>query len=173
MSNFGKLIISRCNGYYKAFHDLDLMLVKGNRNIIDIDHLIGKLVINGHSNEILIKSDGDVGKITIRGNNNKIYSIFSSSLNNLSDFGRGNEIYYRENDESDKEEEEEDDEQVSPRLNMNLNRINELIPQIQALTLRLQELGMQEIASLNNEENNILNELVDVRFKNVSQNVKE
>ena len=38
MSNFGKLIISRCNDDYETFHDLDLILVKGNGNIIDIDH---------------------------------------------------------------------------------------------------------------------------------------
>ena len=35
MSEFGKLIISRCNDYYQTFHQLDLILVKGNGNKID------------------------------------------------------------------------------------------------------------------------------------------
>ena len=80
MSDFGKFIISRCNDYYETFHDLDLILVKGNWNKIDIDQDIGKLVINGHGNKISIKSNADIGKITIRGNHNKIYSFYSSSL---------------------------------------------------------------------------------------------
>ena len=181
MSDFGKLIISRCNDYYETFHDLDLILVKGNGNKIDIDQDIGKLVINGHGNKISIKSNADVGKITIRGNHNKIYSFYSSSLNNLSDFGHRNNIYYREDDESDEEnsfsndddenDEDDDNEQINQRFNQNSDRINELIRQI-TLQLRQQELGIQENALLNNDEN-ILNELVDVQFKNVSHNVKE
>jgi hypothetical protein len=173
MSEFGKLIISRCNDYYQTFHQLDLILVKGNGNKIDIDEDIGKLVINGHGNKISIKSCAGVGKITIRGNNNKIYSFYSSSLNNLSDFGHRNKIYYREDDESDEEnssnDEDDDDEQISPRVNFNLNQIRELIRQIRE-GLQYQE---EENAQLNNEENHILNELVDVQFKNVSENVKE
>ena len=173
MSEFGKLIISRCNDYYQTFHQLDLILVKGNGNKIDIDEDIGKLVINGHGNKISIKSCAGVGKITIRGNNNKIYSFYSSSLNNLSDFGHRNKIYYREDDESDEEnsfnDEDNDDEQISPRVNFNLNQIRELIRQIRE-RLQYQE---EENAQLNNEENHILNELVDVQFKNVSENVKE
>ena len=173
MSEFGKLIISRCNDYYQTFHELDLILVKGNGNKIDIDEDIGKLVINGHGNKISIKSCAGVGKITIRGNNNKIYSFYSSSLNNLSDFGHRNKIYYREDDESDEEnsfnDEDNDDEQISPRVNFNLNQIRELIRQIRE-RLQYQE---EENAQLNNEENHILNELVDVQFKNVSENVKE
>ena len=173
MSEFGKLIISRCNDYYQTFHELDLILVKGNGNKIDIDEDIGKLVINGHGNKISIKSCAGVGKITIRGNNNKIYSFYSSSLNNLSDFGYRNKIYYREDDESDEEnssnDEDDDDEQISPRVNFNLNQIRELIRQIRE-GLQHQE---EENAQLNDEENLILNELVDVQFKNVSENVKE
>ena len=172
MSEFGKLIISRCNDYYQTFHQLDLILVKGNGNKIDIDEDIGKLVINGHGNKISIKSCAGVGKITIRGNNNKIYSFYSSSLNNLSDFGHRNKIYYREDDESDEENsfnDEDDDEQISPRVNFNLNQIRELIRQIRE-GLQHQE---EENAQLNDEENDILNELVDVQFKNVSENVKE
>ena len=173
MSEFGKLIISRCNDYYQTFHELDLILVKGNGNKIDIDEDIGKLVINGHGNKISIKSCAGVGKITIRGNNNKIYSFYSSSLNNLSDFGYRNKIYYREDDESDEEnsfnDEDDDDEQISPRVNFNLNQIRELIRQIRE-RLQHQE---EENAQLNDEENLILNELVDVQFKNVSENVKE
>ena len=173
MSEFGKLIISRCNDYYQTFHQLDLILVKGNGNKIDIDEDIGKLVINGHGNKISIKSCAGVGKITIRGNNNKIYSFYSSSLNNLSDFGHRNKIYYREDDESDEEnsfnDEDDDVEQISPRVNFNLNQIRELIRQIRE-GLQHQE---EENAQLNDEENHILNELVDVQFKNVSENVKE
>ena len=191
MSNFGKLIISRCNDDYETFHDLDLILVKGNGNIIDIDHDVGKLVINGHGNKISIKSDGDVGKITIRGNNNKIYSIYSSAINNLSDFGHRNKIYYREDDESDEENsfsnvgyetdgnEEEDDDHIqrnrrnAPNRNSDLNRLRQLIQQIQTQLLGLRAQISQEIAQLDNVENDILNDLVDVQFKNVSQNVQE
>ena len=182
MSDFGKLIISRCNDYYETFHDLDLILVKGNGNKIDIDEDIGKLVINGHGNKISIKSCAGVGKITIRGNNNKIYSFYSSSLNNLSDFGHRNKIYYRKDDESNEENsfsndgdenDVDDDKQISQILNQNSERLNELILQIATLRLRQYELGIQENTQLNNEENDILNELVDVQFKNVSENVKE
>ena len=54
-------------------------------------------------------------------------------------------------------------------MNFNLNQIRELIRQIRE-GLQYQE---EENAQLNNEENHILNELVDVQFKNVSENVKE
>ncbi len=54
-------------------------------------------------------------------------------------------------------------------MNFNLNQIRELIRQIRE-GLQYQE---EENAQLNNEENLILNELVDVQFKNVSENVKE
>ena len=191
MSNFGKLIISRCNDDYETFHDLDLILVKGNGNIIDIEHDVGKLVINGHGNKISVKSDGDVGKITIRGNNNKIYSIYSSAINNLSDFGHRNKIYYREDDESDEEnsfsnggydtdgDEEEDDDHMqrnhrnAPNRNSDLNRLRELIRQIQTRLLGLRTQISQGNAQLDNVGNDILNDLVDVQFKNVSQNVQE
>ena len=53
-NNFGKLIISRSNGDYEAFHNLDLILVKGDRNIIDIEYQIDKLVVNGDNNIIKI-----------------------------------------------------------------------------------------------------------------------
>ena len=56
MSNFGKLIISKFDDDYKTFHKLNLILVKGNRNAININHNIGKIVINGHSNKVFIKA---------------------------------------------------------------------------------------------------------------------
>ena len=178
MSNFGKLIISRCNDDYETFHDLDLILVRGNRNKIDIEHDIGKLVINGNSNKVVIKQDGDIGKITIRGNNNKIYSTYSSTYNNLSNYGRGNKIFYREDDESDEEnifsDEEEDDIQLRGRLNMNLNELRELIIRhIQARIIEEQGQRTRDNEQLDNEVNDILNELVDVQFKNAPENIKE
>ena len=182
MSNFGKLIISRCNDYYETFHDLDLILVKGNGNKIDIDQDIVKLVINGPGNKISIKSNADIGKITIRWNHNKIYSFYSSSLNNLSDFGHRNNIYYREDDESDEENsfsndgdenDVDDDEQISQILNQNSDALNELILQIATQRLRQHGLLIQENAQLNNEENHILNESLMFNLKMFQKMLKK
>ena len=77
---FGKLIISKCNDDYDTYHDLDLILVRGDRNKIDIDHQIDKLVVNGDNNKIKIGASGDIGEVKLRGNNNIIFSRYLTSL---------------------------------------------------------------------------------------------
>ena len=185
MSNFGKLIISKFDDDYKTFHKLNLILVKGNRNAININHNIGKIVINGHSNKVFIKARSHIGKITLRGNNNKIYSIKLSATNNLSDYGRGNKVFYREDDESDDEddsyfsnddEEEEEEEEEEEDNNMRLiNRNNEEIRLLLQQAIERLNQRQEERRRIQNieKENEILSGLVDVSFKNVNKNVIE
>lgn len=181
MSNFGKLIISKFNDDYETFHNLNLILVKGNRNIININHNIGKLVINGHSNKVYIKARSHIGKITVRGNNNRINTIKLSAANNLSDFGRGNKVFYREDDESDEEEhsyysndeenEEEEEDNNREIYNRHIEEISLIIQRaIERLNQRQEERRMIQNAE---KENEILSGLVDISFKNVKKNVQE
>ena len=111
----GKLIISRSNNYYETFHALNFILVKYNKNRINIAHRIKTLVINGNKNDIEIGLSGSVDKIVINGDNNTILVKNLYSLNNVINNGEGNNLYEKgkeNNDEAlDSQEEEEEDEE--------------------------------------------------------------
>ena len=106
----GKLIISRSNNYYETFHNLNLILVKYDKNRICINHRIKTLVINGDYNDIEIGLSGNIEKIEIKGDNNTIIAKNSFSLNNVLDNGQGN-IIGEENKVNLGSEEEDNDEE--------------------------------------------------------------
>ena len=103
----GKLIISKSNDQYKTFHDLNLILVKGNRNKIIINHKVPKLLIKGNNNLIDIGLYGEADEIILLGNNNMITAKYDYSLN-INDSGSGNSIYVRKKEKHDKKEIQED-----------------------------------------------------------------
>ena len=90
----GKLIISKSNDQYKTFHDLNLILVRGNGNKIIINHVVTKLLIKGNNNLIDIGQYGVTDEIILKGNNNIITAKYDYSLN-VDDSGNGNTIYVR------------------------------------------------------------------------------
>ena len=169
-NNIGKLIISKYNDFYETFNDLDLILVKGNRNRIEIDHRIQKLVISGNNNKIIISNSGKVRNIKFRGNNNIIEANYSSSFHSAIDYGNGNDIFIRrrrfrpqydssDDDDEFEEEEDEDDYRISN---------NRILEEIRRLILN---------GALNNEidsesDNNNYN-LIDITYKKDSKEAKE
>ena len=124
-SSFGKLIVSKNNDYYVTFHDLNMILIKGNGNNISIEHKVTKIVINGNNNDVEIGFMGNVEEIIFNGNNNNIFAKFIYSLPNVCDTynnGMGNKIYVKKNNfdkekekplqkYEDEEEDEKDDEE--------------------------------------------------------------
>ena len=124
---FGKLIISKCNDDYDTYHDLDLILVRGDRNKIDIDHQIDKLVVNGDNNKIKIGASGDIGEVKLRGNNNIIFSRYLTSLNIEYDYGNRNKIFLnnRNEESEDQSSEGESEEYERDRYNYIRNNIDE------------------------------------------------
>ena len=96
-NSHGKLFISRNNEHYETLNYLNLVLVKGNRNNIEINHLVKKLVITGYRNIITINAR-KIHKISLEGNNNKIYISYSCKINDISNFGKRNNIYKRTNE---------------------------------------------------------------------------
>ena len=126
-NNFGKLIISKCNDNYDTYHDLDLILVRGDRNRIDIDHQIDKLVVNGDNNKIKIGASGDIGEVKLRGNNNIIFARYLTSLNIEYDYGNRNKIFLnnRNEESEDQSSEGESEEYERDRYNYIRNNIDE------------------------------------------------
>ena len=100
----GKLFISRNNEHYETFNYLDLVLVKGNRNIIDINHSVKKLIITGYRNIVIINAR-KIQKISLEGNNNKIITSYSCKIYDISDYGKRNKIYKRTNDDENENDE--------------------------------------------------------------------
>lgn len=100
----GKLFISRNNEHYETFNFLDLVLVKGNRNIIDINHSVKKLIITGYRNIVTINAR-KIQKISLEGNNNKIFISYSCKIYDISDYGKRNKIYKRTNDDENENDE--------------------------------------------------------------------
>ena len=100
----GKLFISRNNEHYETFNYLDLVLVKGNRNIIDINHSVKKLIITGYRNIVTINAR-KIQKISLEGNNNKIFISYSCKIYDISDYGKRNKIYKRTNDDENENDE--------------------------------------------------------------------
>ena len=96
---------------YTTFHKLNLIIIKGNGNVLNINHEINKLIINGSDNNIEISSSGNVKQIILKGNINKITSK-SPQILNISDFGSGNKrIFDRIEDEDD----EDDNIEIQPQ----------------------------------------------------------
>ena len=92
-SSFGKLIVSKYNDFYITFHNLQLILVRGCGNKIDIDHNVSILVIDGNNNKVEIGNEGHVHKVKFNGNNNDLIIHSINSFNELIDNGDGNDIY--------------------------------------------------------------------------------
>ena len=103
-NSHGKFFISRNNEQYETLNNLNLVLVKGNRNTIEINHLVKKLVITGNRNIITINAR-KIRKISLEGNNNKIYTSYSCKINDILDFGKRNKIFKRTNDEQNENDE--------------------------------------------------------------------
>jgi len=189
-SNFGKLIISRYYDYYLTYHDLKLILIKGNGNEIDIDNKIRKLVINGNNNKITINPSGKVGQIKLRGNNNIISSNFFNSFNNAVDYGHGNNVYIRrrrirqQTQSSDDEDENEntdneddiDDEEEDLLINEYRRRrdLNLMIAQLRRLMIgNLNSHTDSNSDEENSEEEENLYDLIDISFKKAPIGIKD
>lgn len=133
----GKLIISKDNEYYETLHGFYVIKVIGNRNVIDINHKVNKLIIVGDRNEININSRQSK-KIILEGRNNKIYSAYPHNHYDITDFGCRNKIYkisIKEHDETDssssddekeEEKEEEPKEEKKEEINENSQINNEV-----------------------------------------------
>ena len=232
----GKLIISKSNDYYKTFHDLKMILVKGNGNKIVIDHTIPKLLIYGNNNTIAIEKSGEVGQTILQGNNNIIIAKYLYTYTNNLNYGEGNRIYVKtankeeiqsseeeslSNEENESEEEEVEEEEKQKEFEKEKIHIerpitfkldgkekesnyddnledylfgsydsisgvpifeiqNEIKRQLQRE--REKELFTASIANIvfgniyeatYSDPDNILNDLIDIPFKNASSKVKE
>ena len=228
-NNLGKLIISKSNDYYETFHDLKLILVKGDRNKIIIDQKVSKLIINGNNNTIQLEKSGDIRQTILRGNNNIIIAKYLYYIYNKSDYGKGNITYVKKfeegNGKQDSEDEKEEHDSFAKReeeeekrkiisierpIDFNLNgKVNEDceedydeedifsylgcisgVPiydieyeiERQLQREREKELFRASVAGIVFENSksvslidpdSILNELIDIRFKNVSKGIKE
>ena len=181
-NNLGKLIISKYNDFYETFHNLELILVRGNRNRIEIDHKIQKLVISGNNNKVIISNSGKVRQIKFRGNNNIIEANTSNSLNRATDYGNNNEIFIRrrrftpefddsyndedndDDDDEDDNEEDESDEEYNDRYHIN----NEFLEEVRRLIFNG---GLNHENDLDSENNNY--NLIDITYKKEPKEVKE
>ena len=103
----GKLIISKSNDNYKTFHDLNLILVRGNGNKIIINHFVQKLLIKGNNNLIDIGQYGATDEIILKGNNNSITAKYDYSLN-VDNSGSGNTVYVRKKEKIEEKNIQED-----------------------------------------------------------------
>ena len=190
-NNFGKLIISKYNDFYETFHDLKLILVKGNRNEIEIDHKIRKLVISGNNNKIKIDPSGKVGQIKLRGNNNIIRSNFFNSFNNAFDYGNGNKVFIRsrrirqqtqssddedENENTDNEVDIDFEEEEDSLLNSyrRQRELSQMIAQLRRLTVgNLNGQSESNSDEDNSEEEENLYDLIDISFKKAPIGIKD
>ena len=182
-NNIGKLIISKYNDFYETFHNLELVLVRGNRNRIEIDHKIQKLVISGNNNKVIISNSGKVRQIKFRGNNNIIEANTSNSLNRATDYGNNNEIFIRrrrftpefddsyndednddDDDDDDDNEEDESDEEYNDRYHIN----DEILEEIRRSIFNG---GLNHENDLDSENNNY--NLIDITYKKDPKEVKE
>ena len=180
-NNIGKLIISKYNDFYETFHNLELVLVRGNRNRIEIDHKIQKLVISGNNNKVIISNSGKVRQIKFRGNNNIIEANTSNSLNRATDYGNNNEIFIRrrrftpefddsyndednDDDDDDDNEEDESDEEYNDRYHIN----DEILEEIRRSIFNG---GLNHENDLDSENNNY--NLIDITYKKDAKEVKE
>ena len=107
--------------------------------IYELNHRIGKLVVKGDRNKVIISNEGNITKLVIRGNKNSIFSPDSNSIKRISDTGRRNNIYTQKNlecgeiDEYDSSEDEEEtkeeqidnpQKQINYEENNNCNNVN-------------------------------------------------
>ena len=183
-SNIGKLIISKYNDFYETFHNLELILVRGNRNRIEIDHKIQKLVISGNNNKVIISNGGKVRQIKFRGNNNIIEANSSNSYNRAIDYGNNNDIFIKrrrfrpqydssdddDNDDDDNDDnndddyEEDEDDEEDNRYHIN----DQLLEEIRRL---LMNEGFNHENDLDSDNNNY--NLIDITYKKDPKEIKE
>ena len=182
-NNIGKLIISKYNDFYETYNNLELILVRGNRNRIEIDHKIQKLVISGNNNKVIISNGGKVRQIKFRGNNNIIEANSSNSYNRAIDYGNNNDIFIKrrrfrpqydssddedndddddDNDDDDYEEDEDDEEDNRYHIN------DQLLEEIRRL---LMNEGFNHGNDLDSDNNNY--NLIDITYKKDPKEVKE
>ena len=151
-TSFGKLIISKDGDIYKTFHKLNIILVNGNFNILNIQHTIQKLIINGNFNDIEIFPSGKLNQIIIKGNINKIISK-SPQILNISDVGSGNKEIFDEGNTQEEEKEDDDD----------LDSL-EIQPQKYVLNSDLEEI------SNNSEKNEEKEDYNNIHYNNINHN---
>ena len=181
-NNIGKLIISKYNDFYETFHNLELILVRGNRNRIEIDHKIQKLVISGNNNKVIISNGGKVRQIKFRGNNNIIEANSSNSYNRAIDYGNNNDIFIRrrrftpefddtyndedndDDDDDDDDNEEDEDDEEDNRYHIN----DQFLEEIRRL---LMNEGFNHENDLDSDNNNY--NLIDITYKKDPKEVKE
>ena len=183
-NNIGKLIISKYNDFYETFHNLELILVRGNRNRIEIDHKIRKLVISWNNNKVIISNGGKVRQIKFRGNNNIIEANSSNSYNRAIDYGNNNDIFIKrrrfrpqydssdddDNDDDDNDDnndddyEEDEDDEEDNRYHIN----DEFLEEVRRLIFNG---GLNHENDLDSENNNY--NLIDITYKKDAKEVKE
>lgn len=127
---FGKLIISKTNGQYDTYHDLDLIIIKGNRNQVSIDHDVSKIIIYGNNNKLNVSPSGNIDNLVLKGNSNIILAKYLYSIS-TKNYGLGNSLYMksRESDNSQhdsNEEEEEYEEEKEKEEEMNIEDDHEI-----------------------------------------------
>ena len=188
-NNYGNLIISKYNDFYVTFHDLQLILVKGNNNEIEIDHKIRKLVINGNDNEIKIRTSGKVGQIKLRGNNNTIRCNFFNSYNNKVDYGIGNEVYItrrsnrlkthnsddedvKQNTDNDEEDEDDNDDLILNEYR-SLIELDQMMGQMRSLMFGNLSDDIDSNSDKENSEENNVYDLIDISFKKATIGIKD
>ena len=180
---FGKLIISKCNDDYDTYHDLDLILVRGDRNKIDIDHQIDKLVVNGDNNKIKIGASGDIGEVKLRGNNNimEIENICTievtkdnlgkengmSNLNNNNNLSTQVKIVIRDKPKNDNDidyNENNDNKENNGNINNNNNNClnNEENNYIDKNNIQINKSFINHIVQKEEEKNNTI---IDLKIK--------
>lgn len=182
-NNIGKLIISKYNDFYETFHNLELILVRGNRNRIEIDHKIQKLVISGNNNKVIISNGGKVRQIKFRGNNNIIEANSSNSYNRAIDYGNNNDIFIRrrfrpqydssddeDNDDDDDDNEDDDNEEDEDDEEDNRYHINDQF--LEEIRRLLMNEGFNHENDLDSDNNNNYN-LIDITYKKDPKEVKE
>ena len=155
-TSLGKLIISKDGDIYKTFHKLNIILVNGNFNILNIQHTIQKLIINGNFNDIEIFPSGKLNQIIIKGNINKIISK-SPQILNISDFGSGNKEIFDEGNTQEEEKEDDDD----------LDSL-EIQPQKYVLNSDLEEISNNSEKNEEKEDHNII-----INHNNINDEIKQ
>ena len=182
-SNIGKLIISKYNDFYETYNNLELILVRGNRNRIEIDHKIQKLVISGNNNKVIISNGGKVRQIKFRGNNNIIEANSSNSYNRAIDYGNNNDIFIKRrrfrpqydssddedndddnDDNNDDDYEEDEDDEEDNRYHIS----DQLLEEIRRLLMKE---GFNHGNDLDSDNNNY--NLIDITYKKDPKEVKE
>ena len=184
----GKLIISKDNEYYETLHGFYVIKVIGNRNVIDINHKVNKLIIVGDRNEININSRQSK-KIILEGRNNKIYSEKEEEKEEepkeekKEEINENSQINNEVNENNDETDNENDDDNIGIRgfgiiSNVPLEENGNLLQSHNILrNLFSSSLSRIVFGESHNKEvcdiNHILSELIEIPFKRTKKGAKE